>query len=175
MKNIFLLLVIVFISCANFAVAKEDCGCSTQTKCLDLMTTMYDERATLYNVLNLSDDQLKCKDVIDKKRYEELGEEFKKYEQEKYVLARLCDHNASKNAIKKQKKIVKDIETCMQKINKKYDNEFKSVLNSEQKVKLRYIRKIEKKAIKQCQSGKKLYKPDPNLKPFGEQFLYPKN
>ena len=49
------------------------CGCQNQTKCLDLITSMYNERATLYNVLNLSNDQLKCKDVIDKKRYEELG------------------------------------------------------------------------------------------------------
>ena len=55
----------------------QSCGCCNQTKCLDLMTSMYNERATLYNVLNLSNDQQKCKDVIDKKRYEELGKQLK--------------------------------------------------------------------------------------------------
>lgn len=59
---------------------KPNCGCSKQTKCIDLMTSMYNERATLYNVLNLSNDQQKCKDVIDKKRYEELGAQFRQYE-----------------------------------------------------------------------------------------------
>ena len=42
----------------------QTCDCNKQTKCLDLMTSMYKRRATLYNVLNLSNDQQKCKDVI---------------------------------------------------------------------------------------------------------------
>ena len=100
---------------------KPNCGCSKQTKCIDLMTSMYNERATLYNVLNLSNDQQKCKDVIDKKRYEELGAQFRQYEQEKYVLDNMCKHNASEQAIKKQEKVVKNIEKCMKEIGEKYD------------------------------------------------------
>lgn len=151
---------------------KPDCNCSKQTKCIDLMTSMYNERATLYNVLNLSNDQQKCKDVIDKKRYEELGVQFRQYEQEKYVLDNMCKHNASEQAIKKQEKVVKNIEKCMKKIGEKYDKEFKSILNSEQKAKYNSVRKMEKKEIKYCLKNKAFYKRDPKLRPFGEKMYY---
>lgn len=151
---------------------KSDCGYSKQTKCIDLMTSMYNERATLYNVLNLSNDQQKCKDVIDKKRYEELGVQFRQYEQEKYVLDNMCKHNASEQAIKKQEKVVKNIEKCMKKIGEKYDKEFKSILNSEQKAKYNSVRKMEKKEIKYCLKNKAFYKRDPKLRPFGEKMYY---
>lgn len=149
-----------------------NCGCSKQTKCIDLMTSMYNERATLYNVLNLSNDQQKCKDVIDKKRYEELGVQFRQYEQEKYVLDNMCKHNASEQAIKKQEKVVKNIEKCMKEIGEKYDKEFKSILNSEQKAKYNSVRKMEKKEIKYCLKNKAFYKRDPKLRPFGEKMYY---
>ena len=151
---------------------KPDCGCRKQTKCIDLMTSMYNERATLYNVLNLSNDQQKCKDVIDKKRYEELGAQFRQYEQEKYVLDNMCKHNASEQAIKKQEKVVKNIEKCMKEIGEKYDKEFKSILNSEQKAKYNSVRKMEKKEIKYCLKNKAFYKRDPKLRPFGEKMYY---
>ena len=151
---------------------KTDCNCSKQTKCIDLMTSMYNERATLYNVLNLSNDQQKCKDVIDKKRYDELGIQFRQYEQEKYVLDNMCKHNASKQAIKKQEKVVKNIEKCMKEIGEKYDKEFKSILNSEQKAKYNSVRKMEKKEIKYCLKNKAFYKRDPKLRPFGEKMYY---
>ena len=151
---------------------KPNCGCSKQAKCIDLMTSMYNERATLYNVLNLSNDQQKCKDVIDKKRYEELGVQFRQYEQEKYVLDNMCKHNASEQAIKKQEKVVKNIEKCMKEIGEKYDKEFKSILNSEQKAKYNSVRKMEKKEIKYCLKNKAFYKRDPKLRPFGEKMYY---
>ena len=151
---------------------KPNCGCSKQTKCIDLMTSMYNERATLYNVLNLSNNQQKCKDVIDKKRYEELGAQFRQYEQEKYVLDNMCKHNASEQAIKKQEKVVKNIEKCMKKIGEKYDKEFKSILNSEQKAKYNSVRKMKKKEIKYCLKNKAFYKRDPKLRPFGEKMYY---
>lgn len=180
MKKIILILTLILIG--NLALA--DCGCERasdqglksstnvyaegeKTKCLDLMTSMYNERATLYNVLNLSADQQKCKDVIDAQRYDELKIQFQKYEQEKYVLARLNEHEVSKSSLKQQEKVVKDIEKCMQKITEKYDKEFKSILNSEQKAKLKTIRKMEKSTIKHCQKNKAFYKKDPNLRPFG--------
>lgn len=153
-------------------VQTPSCGCQNQTKCLDLITSMYNERATLYNVLNLSNDQLKCKDVIDKKRYEELGTKFRQYEQEKYVLAKLCEHNASRDAIKKQQNVVKNLECEMKCIAKKYDKEFKSILNNEQKAKYNSVRKMERKEIKYCQKNKAFYKRDPNLRPFGQKMYY---
>lgn len=180
MKRI--ILILTFILIGNLVWA--ECGClkpqpecrqtskdygegKKQTKCLDLMTSMYNERATLYNVLNLSSDQQKCKDVIDQKRYEELGEQFKQYEQEKFVLSKMCENKASSQALKKQENVVKNIEKCMKKTGDKYDKEFKTVLNSEQRSKLKSIRKMQRKEIKYCQKNKAFYKKDPNLRPFG--------
>lgn len=172
-KKIFgtILLITLTISTA-FADNCPSCGCSNNAKCLDLMTSMYNERATMYNVLNLSHDQSVCKDTIDKNRYEELSSYFHKYEQEKYVLANMCKHNASKEAIKKQQKVVDTIYNDMQKINKKYDKEFLSILNNFQKAKYKMIKKLEKKELKYCEKSKAFYKRDPNLRPFGEQINY---
>ena len=178
-KNIlFLTLLLLLISCqvnateTNTSECGQNCNCNKQAKCLDLMTSMYNERATLYNVLNLSSDQQKCKDVIDKKRHEELSKEFQQYEQEKYVLSKLCNHKASYLAIKKQEKVVKNIEKNMQQIEKKYDKEFKSILNSEQKSKFNTVRKMGKKEVKYCMKNKAFYKHDPKLRPFGEKMYY---
>lgn len=175
MKKVFILFILAILT-SNLAFSDEihnpDCGCSKQTKCLDIMSSMYHSRAALYNVLNLSNDQQKCKEVIEKKRYDELGVEFRKYQQEQYVLKRLCENNASKASIKNQEKVIKNIEKCMADINKKYDKEFNSVLCSEQKSKLKTIRRMEKKEIKHCQNNKAFYKRDPNLRPFGQKMYY---
>ena len=179
-KFIIFLSVLILFSASNVLAEtnptihtnSQSCGYCNQTKCLDLMTSMYNERATLYNVLNLSNDQQKCKDVIDKKRYEELGKQFQEYEKEKYVLDNMCKHNASEFALKKQEKVVKNIEKNMQQIGKKYYKEFKTILNSEQKSKYNSVRKMEKKEVKYCLKNKAFYKRDPKLRPFGEKMYY---
>ncbi len=187
MKNIVFILTLIMIG--NLALA--ECKCikpqpecrqiskdykegKKQTKCLDLMISMYNERATLYNVLNLSSDQQKCKDVIDAKRYEELKKQFNRLEQEKFVLNKMCENKASSQALKKQEKVVNDIKKCMKKTGDEYDREFKSVLNSEQRSKLKSIRKMQRKEIKYCQKNKAFYEQDPNLRPFGEK-MYKNN
>ncbi len=155
------------------ANGEKACECNHSTKCLDLMTSMYNERATLYNVLNLSNDQQKCKDVIDQKRYEELGKLFKEYQQEEYVLSKMCEHSgASEFAVKKQEKVIKNIKKEMQKTADKYDKEFKSILSSEQKAKYNTVTKMKRKEIKYCMNDKAFYKRDPKLRPFGQKMYY---
>ena len=152
---------------------RPECGCSKNTKCLELMKSMYNERAALYNVLNLSNDQQKCKDVIDQKRYEELGKLFKEYQQEEYVLSKMCEHSgASESAVKKQEKVIKKIKEEMQKTADKYDKEFKSILNSEQKAKYNSVTKMKRKEIKYCMNNKAFYERDPKLRPFGQKMYY---
>ena len=56
MKNLVLILTILILGNVTFA----ECNCQGPAKCLDLLTSMYNERATLYNVLNLTSDQQKC-------------------------------------------------------------------------------------------------------------------
>ena len=54
----------------------------------------------------------------------------------------------------KDGKVVKNIEKEMQKTSDKYDKEFKTILNSEQKSKYNTIRKMEKKEVKYCMKNK---------------------
>ncbi len=180
-KKIFVLAVCCFLS-SSFVLSQElgvmqnnqqACQCNQSTKCLDLMTSMYNERATLYNVLNLSNDQQKCKDVIDQKRYEELGKLFKQYQQEEYVLSKMCEHSgASDSAVAKQEKVIENIKKEMQKTADKYDKEFKSILNSEQKAKYNTVTKMKRKEIKYCMKNKAFYERDPKLRPFGQKMYY---
>ncbi len=182
MSKKFFVLGICCLLCASAAFSQEigimenneqACKCNQTTKCLDLMTSMYNERATLYNVLNLSNDQQKCKDVIDQKRYEELGKLFKEYQQEEYVLSKMCEHSgASESAVRKQEKVIEKIKKEMQKTADKYDKEFKSILNSEQKAKYNTVTKMKRKEIKYCMKNKAFYERDPKLRPFGQKMYY---
>ena len=166
-KFLFLISLLIF---ANPVFA--ECAACKNSKCMDLMTLMYDRRATIFNVLNLSTDQQKCKDTIDMNFSKETTDKFEKYEQEKFVLSNMAKHNASKSALKKQEKIVKNLEKELETINEKYIKEFKTILNSEQKMKFRTIVKMEKKEVKYCQKDKAFYKRDTKLRPFGEKMYY---
>lgn len=168
MKKILFLISLLIISSPVFA----QCNTCQSSKCLDLMTSMYDRRATLYNVLNLSADQQKCKDTIDYNYKKEISDKFEKYEQEKFVLENMTKHGASNSALKKQKKVIKNIQKELDRVNDKYEKEFKSVLNSEQKAKFNMIAKMSKKEIKYCQKQKAFYERDPKLRPFGEKMYY---
>lgn len=168
MKKIILILTLIIFANPVFA----HCGCESQTKCLDLITSMYNERQTMYNVLNLSADQEKCKDQIDKARYQALDIKYSQLMQEKYVLKKLCENNSDKAAIKKQEDIINKCEKEIKNCADKYDNEFLSILDSEQKAKYKSIKKMEKKEIKYCRKNKAFYKRDPKLRPFGQAMYY---
>ena len=131
MKKLLFLISLLLIVNPVFA----ECSSSKDSKCMDLMTSMYNKRATLFNVLNLSYNQQKCKDTMDMNYLKEVGDKFEKYEQEKFVYNNMEKHNASKSALKKQEKVVKNWEKELEKLNTKYEKEFKTILNSEQKTK----------------------------------------
>ena len=171
MKKAFLLIIFLLIS--NPVIAdNQGCYSCKSAKCMDLKTSMHNERATLYNVLNLSDDQQKCKDTIDKKYFNEIGNCLQKLEQEEYVLNNMKKLNASKSSIKKQQNVVKNIEKDIEKIKKKYNKEFKSILNSEQKTKFKTISKMEKNKESYCKNRKAFTERDPKFRIFGENAYY---
>lgn len=165
MKKLLFLISLLII--ANPVLA--ECSSSKDSKCIDLMSSMYDRRATLFNVLNLSADQQKCKDTMDMNYLKEVGDKFEKYEREKFVYKNMEKHNVSKQALKKQEKVVKNLQKDLESLNGKYEKEFKTILNSEQKTKFNTITKMQKKEIKYCQKDKAFYKRDPKLRPFGEK------
>lgn len=146
---------------------KESCSCS------DLVERMLNDRAATYNVLNLTPQQRKCKNEIEKCRYEELDKKINILEQEMYVLKKLqCNPETNATAIKKQEKIIKDLKKDIDKTTRKYDKKFKALLSGEQKAKYNLIQKMKRKDIKRCEKNKPLFKPDPHLQPFGVPYQY---
>ena len=178
MKKYIILSVSAFLFCINtfFAeclqaanIFEPETGCvnnsqisayKNQNKCRELIQQMFDDRAAVYNVLNLSSEQKKCKDDIEKRRYEELDTKIEIFE-------RLCASQADQTTLKKQKKLLKNLEKDIDNIMFKYDKEFKCILSQTQKTKYNNIQRIKEKDIKQWRKGKKLFKQDPNLRPFG--------
>lgn len=153
-------------------IEAKTCNCYNKSKCLELISSMYYKRATLYNILNLSYDQQEIVKIIDEKRDCELKKIFEQYKQEMYIFSNLCQHKASESAIKKQKKVVNNLKKSIKKTTEKYDDEFKKVLNADQRSKLNTVRKMEKKEIKYCLKNKAFYKHDENLRPFGKKEFY---
>ncbi len=172
MKKLTILFVLaILISSSVIAADKNNYPTGkyqVHTKCLDLMTSMYNERETMYNVLNLTQDQIKCKNQIDKERYQELDVVFNQLMQEKYVLKKLCENGADTASVKKQEKIIDTYEKKLKDTADKYDEEFLSILNSEQRSKYKTVKKMARKEIKYCQKNKAFYKRDPKLRPFGQ-------
>lgn len=173
MKRIVFL--VLFLLIVNPVLAEDNFGYSKISKCIDLETSMYNKRATLYNVLNLTSDQQKCKDTMDMNYLKETGEKFEQYSQEKFVLSNLKKHNASKSAIKKQEKIVKNLEKQLEGLEDKYLKEFMTILTSEQKAKVKNIRKMEKNEKKYQKKQKPFYKHDSKVRMFGENMYYEDN
>ena len=159
----FLLFLIIAIVSVNQVFAKD------YSKCTELSDFIHNRQATISNVLNLSQDQQKSKETIDNKFLAEIKSKQDLYEQEKYVLDNLKKYNASSSTIKKQEKLLKNIQNSIEKINNKYDNEFKTILDSEQKNKLNSIKRIEKKELRYCKNNKIFTKRDPKLRQFGEK------
>ena len=141
-----------------------------ENKCTDLMTNLKDNRAVLFNVLNLSKEQQGYKDKIDK-NYEALfAQAYENYNREKFILENLKKHNASNNALRKQQRIVKNTEDKIFELCNKSDKEYKSILNNYQYSKLKSIKQSERSALKYCRRVKAFYKTDENFRPFGMKY-----
>ena len=149
--------------------------CKKQTKCKKNCPQKYQsyvnkiqrERATVYNALNLTDEQIRQREELVKENtpiYEEKFEQLTKESKKLYVLKKA---NSSNSEISKQKKVVKkikkDIETLLDKENKEY----KKCLTRDQRSKYSIIKKLEKKEYKDASHQKDLYKANPQMRPFG--------
>lgn len=142
-------------------------------KCSDLVERIMNNRAATYNVLNLTPQQRKHMEEMEKCRFEELDKKINILEQEIYVLKKLkCNPEANETAIKQQEKIIKNMKKDIDKAARKYDKEFKSMLSGEQKAKYNFIQRMKKKDVKRCSKKKPIYKQDPHLQQFGQPYYY---
>lgn len=130
------------------------------------------QRDSIYNTLNLTPSQIKCKNEIEKKRYEALEPELQKFCVQNRKL-KLAEEKCDKGAINQAEKELKCIKKTIQKISSAYDKEFMAILNSDQKAKYRMIRKLKRTDLKKMQKVQKKGKKPSDLKPFGDKISQP--
>lgn len=126
------------------------------------------QRNTIYNALNLTPSQIKCKNQIEKKRFEALEPELKKFCLAKKKL-KVAEEKCDKTAIKQAEKELKPIKKCIRKISTEYDKQFMEILDNTQKAKYRMIRKLKRNDLKKLQKIKKNGEKPSDLRPFGEK------
>ena len=131
-----------------------------------LVETIRMQRDTIYNALNLTPKQIKCKDEIEAKRYIELEPELKNF---CICKKRLKDAQAKNDsaAIKQAEKNLNQVKKNIQKISSKYDKDFMKILDSNQRAKYRMIRKLKREDLKKYQKVQKNGSKPSDVKPFG--------
>ncbi|MBP3924008.1 hypothetical protein J6E39_02055 [bacterium] len=174
MKNILIFMMIFAIGICSADAAstnsRTNAKTCTQPKVSQTYTNFYNQRASVYNTLNLSEAQVKTKDELEKQRYKSLGEKYIELDQEEYVLRQMRAGNSSKNAILRQETCVRNIADDIEKINKKYDKEFIKSLSNEQRSKYHNIKRLQNRELKEEISNvKRKYLQDKKLRTFGEK------
>lgn len=124
------------------------------------------QRDTIYNALNLTPDQIKCKNEIEKKRYLELEPALKNFCIFKKELKDAQAKN-DKELICAAEKKLQTAKKDIQKISSKYDKEFMKILDSNQRAKYRMIRKLKRNDLKKQQAVQKYGAKPTDVKPFG--------
>lgn len=158
MKSFLIFFLILFFSCSKI-LAQE-------------IKYDYDNnRATIYNALNLSDTQTQKREEILNKNAKILEEKYEKLKQESSKLLALKKGHACISEISEQKKIVKNIGKDIAKIQSKEDKEFRKCLTFEQKSKYKTIQKIQKHDTKKEINREKLYKANPQMTEFAKPLV----
>lgn len=133
-----------------------------------LINKIKTERNAIYNALNLTTEQVRKKDDIESRRYKELAPALKKLCLDKKKLKELSGDKAEENAvIASVKKDLTEARKEIRAISKKYDKEFKKILNREQKSKYSMIRKLKRAEYKKMKKEKSRLGRDSLLRPFG--------
>ena len=125
-------------------------------------------RATVYNALNLSDDQIKLREDLLKENSPIYNRKFKELNKESHKLKALKGAGASDKEIARQKKVVKNTKKDIKKLMNEENKIFKKSLTREQRSKYSMIKKLEEKDYKNASHKKDYYKSNPKMVPFGD-------
>lgn len=131
------------------------------------------ERAAIYNALNLTDEQIKIYEGIISKNARTYEEKLTQLNKENFKIKVLEKSNADKSEIECQKKIVKSIQKGINNLQKEETKEFKKCLTHDQRSKYAMIKKLERKARKDSLHQKNYYKSNPQMRPFGNPVTCP--
>ena len=115
-------------------------------------------RATMYNALNLTNEQTKIREENLNKNAKILDEKY----------AKLKKGNVCNSEILEQKKVIKNIKKDISKLLSEEDKEFKKCLTNEQKTKYKTIQKLQKHDLKKEINREKIYKANPQMEEFAK-------
>ncbi len=138
-----------------------------------LLVRIKKQREILYNALNMTQEQIKCKNEIDKKRYAELEPALEKLCLEDKKFKDLKQRCADKKTLKQQEKGLNSARKNIQEISAKYDKEFYKILTHNQRSKYSMIRKLKRDDLKKYRKVQEKGRKPSDLKPFGENVLQP--
>lgn len=126
------------------------------------------ERATVYNALNLTDEQIQLREDILRENAPVYDRKFNELTKESYKIKALKEAGASEKEINRQKKVVKGIKKDIKKLLNEENKLYKKSLTREQRSKYAMIKKLEEKDFKEASHKKDLYKSNPKMVPFGD-------
>ncbi len=126
------------------------------------------ERATVYNALDLTDEQIKLREDILKENTPIYERKFAELTKESYKVKALKAAGASDKEINRQEKVVKNVKKDIEKLLNEENKLYKKSLTREQRSKYAMIKKLEEKDYKEASNEKDLYKSNPKMRPFGD-------
>lgn len=145
-------LVILFISFAvlslNTAFAACPCPRTQNLNSLDLVNMKknwllnnFGRRAVFYNALSLSPQQRQKAEIIDSATIAGINPFLEDFLEQKMILLNLANSTTKKSLIRNQKKIVKSAKNRLDAYLKTRDDEFQKMLDHDQKVTFRQLKK----------------------------------
>ncbi len=161
--------ILIFISLCLFFTGTEVCARCHKQECKPprFIRRIEYNRSTVYNALNLSDEQISVREEMLKENTPLFEEKYKCLLNENCRLKALKEGCAEPYEILKQKRIVKCIENDILKLQEKENKEFEKCLTRDQRSKHKMIKKLEHDdAKKECRK-RNLYKDNPQMRAFG--------
>lgn len=163
MKKLLALFIISLISCTSvLAMNKSD----DYKYCKDYTEKIKQERATISNALQLSEEQSKKMYELTQKTNTALNEKFYSLKQETVKLNLLRAENKNPEDIKSQEKVISQLKKEIDNIVQDENKAFKKILNHEQRSKLRLINKLQRKSEQAKKHQKDYYKSNPKMRKF---------
>ena len=123
------------------------------------------QRVTIYNALNLTQEQIEKKESLLTDNDCLLQEKFDDLFNQTYRMNTLKDSNATESEITAQKKVINCIKKDIKTITQKEDKQFKKILTRDQRAKYSMIKHLER--LDEKRENKDYYKSNPGLVPFG--------
>ncbi len=125
------------------------------------------DRATVYNALNLSDAQIQKREDLIKENNPIYEQKFDCLMKESFKLQAIENAGATDKEINSQKKVVSSIKKDIKNTLNKENKAFRKCLNGQQKAKYSMIKKLERRDYNRDLKQKDYYKSNPQMRPFG--------